>query len=66
MKTAARFKAAEELIDAVFADREPADGIINAYFRERRYIGGGDRRFIADAVWDIIRHRRRLETCRHG
>lgn len=61
MKTAARFKAAEELIDAVFADREPADGIINAYFRERRYIGGSDRRFIADAVWDIIRHRRRLE-----
>lgn len=33
---------------AVFADRQPADNIINAYFRERRFIGSGDRRFIAE------------------
>lgn len=45
---------------AVFADRQPADNIINAYFRERRFIGSGDRRFIAEKIWHIIRRRRRL------
>lgn len=34
MKTAARYKAVWELMTAVFADRQPADNIINAYFRE--------------------------------
>lgn len=48
MKTAARYKAVWELMTAVFADRQPADNIINAYFRERRFIGSGDRRFIAE------------------
>lgn len=60
MKTAARYKAVWELMTAVFADRQPADNIINAYFRERRFIGSGDRRFIAEKIWHIIRRRRRL------
>lgn len=45
----------------VFADQKPADHIINAYFRERRFIGSADRRFISETIWDVIRHRRRLE-----
>lgn len=61
MQTSARYRAVYELIEEIFADRRPADNIINAYFRERRYIGSKDRRFIAEEVWDIIRHRRRLE-----
>lgn len=61
MQTSARYRAVYELTEEIFADRRPADNIINAYFRERRYIGSKDRRFIAEEVWDIIRHRRRLE-----
>lgn len=61
MTPAARYKAVFELMSAVFADKEPADNTINAYFRARRYIGSGDRRFIGDKIWDIIRRRRRLE-----
>lgn len=61
MQTAARYQAVFELVNEIFADRRPADNIINAYFRERRYIGSKDRRFIGEEVWDVIRHRRRLE-----
>ena len=34
----------------------PADGVANAYFRSRRFIGGGDRRAVADRAWSILRH----------
>lgn len=61
MQTAARCKAVLELMQLVFADQKPADHIINAYFRERRFIGSADRRFISETIWDVIRHRRRLE-----
>ncbi len=61
MQTAARYKAVLELMQLVFADQKPADHIINAYFRERRFIGSADRRFISETIWDVIRHRRRLE-----
>lgn len=61
MQISAWYQAVYELIIEIFADRQPADNILNAYFRERRYIGSKDRRFISEEVWDIIRHRRRLE-----
>ena len=61
MQQSARYNAIFELISEVFKDKKPADGIINAYLRERKYIGSGDRRFITEAVWKLIRHRRRLE-----
>ncbi len=70
MKISARYKAILDLMTIIFADKEPADNIINNYFRERRFIGSGDRRFISEKIWDIIRHRRRLtfaaqsEDCR--
>ena len=61
MQLSARYNAVLELTEEIFKDKSPADGIINAYLRERKYIGSGDRRFIAETVWKIIRHRRRLE-----
>ncbi len=61
MQQAARYNAVLELIGEIFKDKSPADGIINNYLRERKYIGSGDRRFITETVWKIIRHRRRLE-----
>lgn len=61
MQTAARYQAVLELMSEIFKDMKPADGIIEAYLKSRKYIGSKDRRFIADTVWDIIRNRMKLE-----
>jgi len=57
MKEAARIQAVIEVLTEVLEDKAPADLILDKYFRERRYIGAKDRRFIADSVWQIIRNR---------
>lgn len=33
----------------------PADLVANAYFRARRFIGGGDRRAVSERVWSLLR-----------
>lgn len=33
----------------------PADLVANAYFRSRRFIGGGDRRAVSERVWSLLR-----------
>ena len=38
----------------------PADAVANDFFRERRFIGSGDRRAVSDRVWRVLRARRRL------
>lgn len=61
MQVSARYQAVLDLITEIFQDQSPADNIINNYLRERKYIGSGDRRFITETVWKIIRNRRKLE-----
>ena len=61
MQKGAQYQAVLELITEIFKDKDPADKIINVYLRERKYIGSKDRKFITDIVWQIIRHRRKLE-----
>ena len=62
MTPSARLAAAIELLSAMEAQpRRPADAVANSFFRDRRYIGGGDRRAVSDQVWQILRHWRRLE-----
>ena len=39
MQLSARYNAVLELTEEIFKDKSPADGIINAYLRERKYIG---------------------------
>jgi 16S rRNA (cytosine967-C5)-methyltransferase len=57
----ARIAAAIQLVAAIdAAPRKPADAVANAFFRERRYIGSGDRRAVSDRAWGVIRARRRL------
>jgi len=52
----ARVAATIELLDEIVSHAErPADLVANAYFRTRRYIGGGDRRAVSDRVWGILR-----------
>jgi 16S rRNA (cytosine967-C5)-methyltransferase len=59
---AARLAAAIELLGALEAQpKRPADAIANDFFRARRYIGGGDRRAVAERAWGVVRQRLRLD-----
>ena len=56
MTPGARVAATIELLDEIVSHSErPADLVANAYFRARRFIGGGDRRAVSDRVWSILR-----------
>ena len=57
----ARIAAAIELLAAIdAAPRKPADAVANDFFRDRRFIGSGDRRAVSDRAWQVLRTRRRL------
>jgi len=57
----ARLASAIELLAAIDLDpRKPADAVANDFFRSRRFIGGADRRAVAERVWSALRARRRL------
>ena len=61
MTPAARICAAIDLLAAVETDvRRPADAVANDFFRARRFIGGSDRRAVAERSWTVLRARRRL------
>ena len=61
MTPAARLEAAIALLEAIeAAPSRPADAVANDFFRERRFIGSGDRRAVSDRVWRVLRSRRRL------
>ena len=62
MTPAARIEAAIDLLAAIDdAPERPADAVANDWFRARRFIGAGDRRVVAERVWQVVRARRRLE-----
>ncbi|MBT4933486.1 MAG: RsmB/NOP family class I SAM-dependent RNA methyltransferase [Rhodospirillaceae bacterium] len=61
MTPAARLSAAIEILEAIDAADTAADSIIRAYFRPRRYAGSKDRRSVGNRVFDVIRHRTRLD-----
>ncbi len=61
MTPAARLAAAIELLAEIdAAPRRPADASANEFFRNRRFIGSGDRRGVSERVWGVLRARRRL------
>jgi 16S rRNA (cytosine967-C5)-methyltransferase len=52
----ARVAATIELLDEIVSRSErPADLVANAFFRARRFIGGGDRRAVSERAWGILR-----------
>ena len=57
MRDAARIQAVIEVLENILKDMLPADQILDKYFKDRRYIGSKDRKFIADFSWKIIRNR---------
>jgi 16S rRNA (cytosine967-C5)-methyltransferase len=60
MTPAARFQAAIELLADILASPKPADAVVAAYLRARRYIGGGDRGWITSRVYALLRREARL------
>lgn len=59
MTPQARVQAAIEILDAVVEssrdDGSPADAIVSAYFKTRRYAGSKDRRAVRELVFSAIR-----------
>jgi 16S rRNA (cytosine967-C5)-methyltransferase len=47
-----------ELIERVEGEPQPPDRIVSEFLRQKKYLGSHDRRFISDAVYGLIRHRR--------
>jgi len=56
----ARLAAAIELLTLIDATPRPADAVMSAYFRERRFIGSKDRADISLTVYRAMRRRARL------
>jgi 16S rRNA (cytosine967-C5)-methyltransferase len=57
---AGQLGAAVELLGAILEDPRPGDAVANSFFRNRRFIGAGDRREVSGLVWGVLRARRHL------
>lgn len=57
----AHLEQATSAIRAVLPMEYPADAVLRRYFREHPTLGAGDRSFIAEAVFGILRHKFFLE-----
>ncbi len=60
MTPAGQLAAAIDLLAEIEADPRPADAVANHFFRNRRFIGAGDRREVSTLVWGCLRARRHL------
>ncbi len=58
---AARIQATIELLDEIAGTPRPADAIVSAYFRARRFIGSHDRGDVSSRLYAILRHQARLD-----
>lgn len=50
-----------EVYDLILRGGPPADGILDTFFRSHKYLGSHDRRFVAETVYGMLRHKMRLE-----
>jgi 16S rRNA (cytosine967-C5)-methyltransferase len=55
MTPAARLQQAIEIVDLFLSTQKPADQVLHAYFRQRRFIGSSDRRHISEIVYQTFR-----------
>ena len=60
MQPAARVQAALELLTILGQDLRPVERQLADYFRDRRYVGSGDRRAISDMIFGVLRNRGQL------
>ncbi|MBT3990963.1 MAG: RsmB/NOP family class I SAM-dependent RNA methyltransferase [Rhodospirillaceae bacterium] len=61
MTPGARIAAAIEILEKIDRSGSPAEDVVSAYIRGRRYIGSKDRRAITGRVFDILRRHARLD-----
>ncbi len=61
MTPGARISSVNNILDAFASELRPLDRICDGYFRARRFIGSGDRRFISDLVYKIMRNQKKLD-----
>ncbi len=60
MTPGARIAATIEILEKIQRSGSPAEDVVSAYIRGRRYIGSKDRRAITDRVFHILRRQARL------
>lgn len=60
MTPSARIQATIDILERLAAENRPADALVSAYFRTRRFIGSKDRSEIAARVYAVLRHHARL------
>ena len=60
MTPAARLTAAASVLDSIAQGRSPAEVVLKAWGQANRYAGSGDRRALAERVYDVLRSRARL------
>lgn len=61
MTPSARLQAVISILETIGTVKVPMDTVIGDYMRHRRYIGSKDRAFIANRVYECIRHKARIE-----
>jgi len=49
-----------DILRAVQVSKRPADRLVDQWFRDRRFAGSGDRRFISELVYQILRRQAEL------
>ena len=60
MTPTARIQATFELLEEIASTPRPADALVGAYFRARRFIGSKDRNALSTRVYAVLRHKARL------
>ena len=60
--TAPQLEAAADALAEVLRFQSPADGVLSAYFRSERKLGQRDRAVIAETVYGVLRHLRRVRV----
>ena len=55
-----------EAYDLILRGNHPADSVLDTFFRSHKYLGSHDRRFIAETVYGMLRHKGRLEWLLRG
>lgn len=51
----------QELLNTILESAEPADILIDSFFRSHKYLGSHDRRFIAETTYGTLRYLRKCE-----
>jgi 16S rRNA (cytosine967-C5)-methyltransferase len=60
MTPGARAAMTMEILRSLEVSARPADRLVDQWFRDRRFAGSGDRRFISELVYQIMRRRSEL------